>query len=576
MESKSFVPSWYEEQAPLGSYRRLFKWGDVNTFKHPDERFFTLLKNTFGMTDNDFLCRQETGLEPVITDVPSHLTPSQVDALRAIVGDDNIKQDSYNRLRVSYGKGMIDLIRMRKEIIENLPDAVLYPNNKNEIEQIVSYCDSQHIPIYVFGGGSSVTRGTEAVKGGISLDMSVHMKRVVEFNEVDQTITVEAGMLGPQLEQILNDAPQLYNSINKYTCGHFPQSFEFSSVGGWVVTKGAGQNSTYYGKIEDIVLAQEYVTPTGTFTTHSYPRAAIGPDLNQIMMGSEGIFGVLVNVTLKIFRNTSANRKYFAFMFKNWEDAQNAVREIMQSEFGSPSIFRLSDAEETDLGLKLYNLEGSIADVILRSLGFQPMKRCLLLGTTDGELGFTININRKIKGVCTNFKSFDLSGFNITQHWEENRWRDPYLREDLQDYGIITDTIECAVTWSQMEKVHSAVRSYIKSRPNTICTAHLSHAYPQGGNLYFIFIAKISDLNEYLSLQYGILDTIQANGAAMSHHHGVGKQTAPWFAQQAGELRLGVVKSLKRYFDPHNIMNPGGTLGLDMTANQSDKRWGIS
>jgi alkyldihydroxyacetonephosphate synthase len=262
-------------------------------------------------------------------------------------------------------------------------------------------------------------------------------------------------------------------------------------------------------------------------------------------------------------------------MFKNWEDARNAVKEIMQSEIGYPSVFRLSDAEETDVALKLYGVDGSVADVMLSGIGYRPMKRCLLLGTADGELGFTINLNRKVRKVCSRFGGFDLSPFDVAQRWEEDRWRDPYMREDLQDYGIIMDTLECAATWSQMEEVRTRVREFVKGHPHTICMTHLSHAYPQGGNLYFIFIARIADIDSYFKMQYGILEAIQQSGAAMSHHHGIGKQTSPWFAEQMGSLHMGLLKSLKDYFDPHHIMNPGGTLGFDMLIEQEDKRWGI-
>ena len=193
------------------------------------------------------------------------------------------------------------------------------------------------------------------MKGGIALDMSVHMNRVVAFNEIDQTITVEAGMTGPQLEELLNNAPERLSAKRRYTCGHFPQSFEYSSVGGWVVTRGAGQNSTYYGKIEDMVISQDMSRHAVTFKTCLHPRSANGPDFDQIMMGSEGAFGVLTEVTLRVFRWQPDNRRRYSYMFKNWEDAVEACREIMQGEFGFPSVFRLSDPEETDVAMRIYH-----------------------------------------------------------------------------------------------------------------------------------------------------------------------------------------------------------------------------
>jgi ATP synthase subunit 6 len=296
----------------------------------------------------------------------------------------------------------------------------------------------------------------------------------------------------------------------------------------------AGQNSTYYGKIEDMVIAQEYVTPIGLFRTPEYPRSATGPDFDQIMIGSEGTFGILINVTLKVYRYAPENTRRFSYLFKNWEDGCNACREIMQGEFGYPSIFRLSDQEETDVAMRTYHVHGTPADALLRWRGYQPMKRCLLLGTSDGDADLTRLVAQKVKRICKSYRAFTLTPFKVTQAWERSRFTDPFMREVLMDYGIMIDTLECAVTWSQIAEVHEKVRSFIKNRPHTVCMSHLSHAYPQGGNLYFIFVARLEDINEYITLQYGILEAILKTGAAVSHHHGIGKQTGPWLEEQIG------------------------------------------
>ncbi len=182
-------------------------------------------------------------------------------------------------------------------------------------------------------------------------------------------------------------------------------------------------------------------------------------------------------------------------------------------------------------------------------------------------------LNREIRKICGKYKPFDLSLFNVAQRWEKDRFRDPYLREDLADYGIVIDTLECAVTWEQMPHVHTNVRNYVKTYENTICMTHLSHSYEQGGNLYFIFIKKINSIKEYLDLQYGILDHIQNSGAAISHHHGVGKQTSPWLKENIGQFQFDLIRVFKEYIDPNNILNPGGTLGFDMSEDQTNKIW---
>ena len=566
-DNKGFRPAWCEEAPPKGSYRSILKWGDPGEFKHPNARLYELMKKTFKMTDEDFKKPEKMGMEQVSYDKPISLSKEQVSKFKDIVGEENVKTDEYSRLQIAYGKTMIDLMRLREGIVENVPDLVIHPRSAEDIKEIVKYCNEEKIAVYVYGGGSSVTRGVECVKAGVSLDMRVHMNKVISFNEVNQTIKVEAGMSGPDLEEYLNCAPDLLKAKGKYTCGHFPQSFEYSAVGGWVVTRGAGQNSTYYGKIEDMVMCQEYVTPVGDIITKEYPAMATGPSIDEIMMGSEGTYGILVNATLRVFKYMPENIRRFSYIFKDWDSARAAAREIMQGQFGFPSVFRLSDPEETDVALKLYGVEGTPIDKVMNMKGYKPMERCLFLGFTEGEKDFSKLVKRKLHKICKKHGAMYATGY-VTKGWEHGRFRDPYMREDLQDYGIMTDTLECSVTWDTMKEVHEGVRAFCKSRPNTICMTHMSHVYPQGGNLYFIFIAKINKIDEYLEYQNGILDNIQKFGAAMSHHHGIGKMTAPWLEHQVGKNQMEVFKALKAHFDPNNIMNPGGTLALDLEEDK--------
>ena len=400
--------------------------------------------------------------------------------------------------------------------------------------------------------------------------MRLRFNKVIDFNEIDQTITVEAGMSGPKLEETLNNAVKLFGAKRAYTCGHFPQSFEYSSVGGWVVTRGAGQNSTYYGCISDIVLAQEYATPIGVLKTDRYPRKATGSDLGQILMGGEGTYGVLTHVTLKVFRHMPETIKRFSYMFKDWETAQAAAREIMQCEAGYPSVFRLSDPEETSVMLHLYGVMDSPLKHLFKMRGFKENEMCLFLGFTNGEKGFSSNCAKNVHRVCRRFGGMSLTGY-VTKGWEKGRFNDPYMRDTMQDFGIVTDTMECSVNWSNMSRVHAEVRAFCKSRPNTICMTHMSHVYPQGANLYFIFIIKESDPEAFRAYHAGILSAIQKSGAAMSHHHGIGKMFAPWLEGSLGAKEYDVLRTLKQHFDPDNIMNPGGTLGFDL--KESEKRF---
>lgn len=564
---KDFSPPYYEKVAQPRSYRSLFRWGDPEFYKNPKENLYKLCKEEFNLSDDDFREPMELGLEEVKFDIPCNIAEKHLKALKEIVGEDDVTQDDYERVFVSYGKTMLDIMRLRKKIIENLPDVVVYPESHDEIQKIIDYCNDNKLPLYVYGGGSSVTRGTECIKGGVSLDLSKKLNKVVKFNELNQTITVQAGLMGPELEKILNEAVERFGAKRAYTCGHFPQSFEYSSVGGWVVTRGAGQNSTYYGKIEDIVLSQKYATPIGTIETDNTPRKACGPDLDQLMMGSEGTYGVLTDVTLKIFRYAPENRYKFSYVFKDWERAMTAMREIMQGEFGFPSAFRLSDPEETFMIMRMYGVADIKASKILEWMGYKDKERCLMLGFTDGDKDAGKLINKKIAKICKKYGGFSLTSY-VTKSWEKGRFNDPYMRDQLQDFGVMIDTLECSVNWSNMSQVHKDVRAYVKSRPNTMCTTHLSHMYPQGANLYFIFISKLTDIDEFKQFHRGILDAIQKSGAAISHHHGIGKLFAPWLEGFLGSKEMGALKAVKNYFDPNNILNPGGTLSFDLTEKE--------
>ncbi|MCP4676885.1 MAG: FAD-binding oxidoreductase [Deltaproteobacteria bacterium] len=561
-KKRGHFPDWSEVIPDSGTYRSIFKWGAPGEFKHPNRGFYELIKEKLGMTDDDFQKRSKEGKETVTCEIPTRLSPEQVAAFKRLVGEENVAVDDYSRVKFSSGKTAEELLRLRDGAFDSVADVVIHPRDKEDVVKIVAFCNDSRIPIHVYGGGSSVSLGLKCVRGGIALAMGTHMNRVLDFNETNQTITVEPGISGPALEAELNEAPKRVGAKRSYTCGHFPQSFEFSTVGGWIAALGSGQQSSYYGDMYDIVLSQEYVTPAGVFKTRDYPSTATGPKVNDIMKGSEGAFGVLVGATLKIFRHLPSSRKRFAFVFPGWQAAIDASREIFQGEFGAPSMYRISDPEETDAAFRIYGIEGTPIERMLALRGLKPMRRCLCIGHTEGELGFARNVKRKIKKISKDYGGVFITGYPVAK-WEHGRFSDPYMREDLNDFGVLIDTLEAGVTWDNLHALHQGVRDLLKSRPNTICMTHASHFYPQGTNLYFIFITRTPDIEEYQKLRDGIIDKIEQLGGSLSHHHGVGKLMAPWMDRHLGEVQMGVLRAVKKHFDPNNIMNPGGTLGLD-------------
>ncbi|WP_299982633.1 FAD-binding oxidoreductase [Desulfobacula sp.] len=560
MKKHDFTPDWLEREPDRQTFRSIFKWGAKDRFKNPSQGFFNVIKEELGLSNADFQTPVNLGNKSVENTLETTISPEDIILFETIVGQENLFLDTYSRLKYSTGKSMEDILNLRQGKIEDISDIVVHPRNRVDIEKIVALCHEKKTPLHVYGGGSSVTLGLTCPKGGVNLVMNTHMNKMIKFNEMNHTITVEPGMMGPEYEDLLNHAPEKLNAKRRYTGGHFPQSFEFSSVGGWVVTLGSGQASSYYGDACDLVISQEYVTPTGTFKTHDFPATATGPKINDIMKGSEGCFGVLVAVTMKIFQYQPETARQFTFMFPEFETAVNAAQQISQAESGMPSILRLSDPEETDVAMKMYGLNGSLPDKYMGFKGLKPESRCLLMGQTDGENYFSKNLFKQIKKTCKANQGLYLTGYPMKK-WQKGRFSDPYMRDALNDFGVLIDTLEASVTWEHLQALYHAVRDYIKKQPHTICMTHASHFYAQGTNLYFIFITKMQNIDEFRLFQRGIIEKIEENFGSLSHHHGVGRMLVPWMEKHLGKKQMDVLRAIKKHFDPHNIMNPGG-LGL--------------
>ena len=559
-EKLNSLPDWFDEVPREKSYRSIFKFGDPKIFHHPSPKMVQAMIKRLNLPDEQFKQKVSTGNEVIDFEFLTGIDQVHVDAFQEMVGSENVSTETFERIKFSTGQTAEEAMRLRDHQIDFVTDLVLHPRTKEEIAEIVAYCNQHLIPVYVYGGGSSVTLGLRPAKGGVTVVLSTHLNKIIELNELNQTVTVQAGILGPDLEEALNDAPRRFGSQHAYTCGHFPQSFLHSSVGGWFVTLGSGQQSTYYGDAVDLVLAVEVVTPVGTIRTWDFPASACGPNVMDVFAGSEGIFGVVVELTWKVYRYQPENRKYMGFVFPDWASGIDACREISQGEFGLPAVLRISDAEETEFAFAYSGFSGSLIDQLITLLGFKPDQRCLCLATADGDKSFTRNVQRRMKSICKKRGAFYLGG-SPAKIWEKGRFT-VAEREDLMDYGVLIDTLETSVKWDNLHEIHQKVRAYIKNRPDTMCATHASHFYPQGTNLYFIYSFVGTNIEEYLEFQQGIIDTIVESGGTPSHHHGIGRLASPVIETYLGKENMDVLKALKRYFDPNNIMNPGGVLGI--------------
>ena len=537
------------------TYRQILKWGDKREHQI-DPLMIKVIRDKFGLKDSDFEMKYLAGSQTVKLEKASSLKLQQLDFLRSIVGNENIQTDDFSRAKFSYGKFYGELLDLRLNLVPQPPDAVVSPKNHDDIVKIVEYCSKKRIPIIPVGGQSSVTGALQAPLGGIAMDLTKHLNRIVRISTSNKTVTVQAGIYGPALEDELNK--------HGFTCGHFPQSFEFSTVGGWIAAKGAGQASTGYGKIDDMVLALKVVTPAGTIETKEYPKTAQGWDIFRLFIGSEGILGIITEATLNIHNYKPQNTGYASFIFKSFEHAVAAMQKIIQSEYGKPHLFRISDPDETDIAFKTKGFDNGFSDKLLKKLGFLPGKRSLMFVAIEGDKGYTKFVLNNIKRTARKGKAMYI-GKRPVKKWLDQRYSSAYMRDPLMDLGIMSDTLETAVTWENLLKVWSSAHAFVNLRPKTVLMIHISHVYESGANLYFTFLSpmeKGNEKNDFVAFHEGLVDTIQENGGSLSHHHGVGRVLAPWMETHLGKTSMALLAAVKKHFDPNNIMNPGGTLGL--------------
>lgn len=537
------------------SYRHILKWGD----KHEEginHHMAEVIREKFGLTDEDFKRKHLPGTDSVKLDKPSLLKPPHTDFFRSVCGSENVHTDDLSRARFSCGKFYGELLDLRLGMVPGPPDAVVSPRTHEEVVRIVEYCNEEGIAVVPAGGLSSVTGAVRAPRGGIALDLTRHLNRIISVNTRNKTVTVQAGMYGPALEEELNR--------QGYSCGHFPQSFEYSTVGGWISARGAGQASTGYGKIEDMLVALKAVTPAGVIETKDFPRMAQGWDLYRLFAGAEGTLGVITEATLHIFNHAPGNTASAAFIFRSFETAVETMRRIMQAECGRPHLFRISDPDETDIAFRTSGFDGTFADRLLQMLGFKAGSRCLMFVTVEGEKDYARFVLKKIRRKARAGKGMYI-GTSPVRKWLEQRYSSAYMRDPLMDLGIMTDTLETAVTWENLMKVWRATHEYVNRRPKAFMMIHISHVYENGANLYFTFLSpmeKGNEKNDFTSFHRGLVETIIEHGGSISHHHGVGRVLAPWMEGHLGKNSMELLRAVKKHLDPNNIMNPGGMLGL--------------
>lgn len=530
---------------------RYWGWGDTKTRYDPKkrDRFLIALERRYG------LIRREK--EPIAELAKFKVPHSELP--KAFVkkwSKRGLSLKPEDRIRHAAGKSYRDLLRMRSASIQRLPDGVLRLHREEDLATLFRDAGQFKITLIPFGGGTGVVGGTECV-GSLNRPVLVvdvkALNRLIDLDPISMTAKFEAGILGPDLEKALN--------AKGFTLGHFPQSFEFSTLGGWIATRSAGQNSTKYGKIEDMVQSLCIWTPHGIIKTPPVPASASGPSIKDILIGSEGLYGIITDATIKI-HHMPEREAFAAILFPSFDQGMACLREMMQQGL-KPSIVRLHDERESELFAEISQgpLEKLLASLWLgwKRLGPAP---CLFIVASDGERAEVSEEQSRIKSFVRKYGG-QVAKTSFEKKWQHDRFRMPYLRDDLMDHGFFIDTMETAAAWSQIKIILKRVRYAFasdKEAESLFIGSHISHAYADGASLYFTFIGrqkKGDEIGQWEGIKCRATAAILAGGGTISHHHGIGYDHRRWMPQEHSDLGLEMLRSIKTRLDPEGLLNPG-------------------
>jgi alkyldihydroxyacetonephosphate synthase len=491
----------------------------------------------------------------------SALSAGSLGDLRALVGAGNVREDHAERVLHAAGKGYPDLVRLRAGEPEGAPDAIVLPGSAEQVAAVLALCARSSLAVVPFGGGTSVVGGVAPLRGehggAIALDMR-RMDGVVSLDGESRTVTVQAGLRAPALER--------YLASRGLTLGHFPQSFEYVTLGGCAATRSAGQASSGYGAIEKMVLGLRMSAPTGEIELPPLPASAAGPSLRQLVIGSEGTLGVISELSLRV-REAPSERIYEGVFFEDFASGVELLRELAQNG-ATPDVARLSDRAETRMSLALAGtggLKGRLGRLYLGARGYG--EGCLvILGFEGTEAQVRARRERALELVRAGGGL--AVGRSPGEAWAKGRFSAPYLRDELLTQGVMVETLETATQWSNLRRLHGAVGHAIEQALSDggtpgLVMCHVSHLYETGASLYFTFLARQregDEIAQWREVKEAASHAIVEHGGTITHHHAVGRDHAPWMDAEVGERGTAALRALKAELDPAGIMNPGKLL----------------
>ncbi len=492
----------------------------------------------------------------------TRLSQSTRAALEAIVGRDGVRDDHRERVAHAAGKGYVDLVRLRAGRPEGAPDVVVLPGSHEQVRSVLELCAKSGLAVVPFGGGTSVVGGVEPLRGEHDGVLALDMRRIdgiVRLDRESRIVTVGAGIGGPQLERWL--------AAEGLTLGHWPQSFEYVTLGGCVATRSAGQASSGYGSIAKMVLGLRLAAPAGDIALEAMPASAAGPGLRELVVGSEGTLGVIDEVSLRV-RTAPTTRICEGMMFESFAAGTQALKALAQ-EHAMPEIARLSDAAETRMSLALAGtggLKGRLGRVYLGARGYGEGRtgRCLAILGFEGDADELQPRRERAIALARRYGGLTLGG-SPGRAWLKGRFQAPYLRDELLTHGVMVETLETATRWSNVQRLHDAVASAIESALRSqgtpgLVMCHVSHLYETGASLYYTFIARQregDEVEQWRAVKRAASEAIVAGDGTITHHHAVGRDHAPWLEREIGGEGVAAIEALKAELDPAGIMNPG-------------------
>lgn len=530
--------------------RRWNGWGDESYVKEVSDHGRALIHSIIGQPEP----LPSVTLEQVTAQVPASRLPQHP----------LIVTDAEDRVRHARGQSFPDWLAMHSGEFGFFPDGVAYPETSDQVRELLDFAVQQDFEVIPYGGGTSVAghiTPQQSQRAILTIDMS-RMNQLLDLNEESQIATFGAGTPGPLVESQLR--------ARGYTLGHYPQSWELSTVGGWIASRSSGQQSLRYGRIEQMFAGGRMETLHGTLDIPTIPASSAGPDMREITMGTEGRMGIFTEVQVRVSR-LAEEEKFFVYFMPNWQAAKKAVRELVQQRVPM-SMMRVSNAKESKAHAHLGTKESQFKalDKFLRFRGLDDNRCMLTFGVTGTKFQNKTSLRQIRKVLKSNGGVGGVIANMMGTIWAEGRFKFPYLRESTWEEGIAIDTLETSTDWDNVDRLLNDIEETLENalkdeNEEVMVFTHLSHLYSQGCSIYTTYFFRCADsyantYKRWQKLKYGASEVIARQRATISHQHGVGKDHAPYLEAEKGKLGMRVLHTLADDFDPDQRLNPGTLL----------------